>query len=164
MDRSNRESKSAFLLKILLLIAGVLSPVGAFPLTKSCVPLAADLFSLSLTCLLLLAILLYRRSHEEEWTAELPEGSPRLAKLLIVHKTITILSPICLIVSLFFSRRWHRGEINWQQTIAAPGYMLLIWSSMVRIFIETRRPGKPGSPNLLSGPMQPIESSHWGDR
>jgi hypothetical protein len=162
MDRSNRESKSAFLVKILLLIAGVLSPGGAFPPTKSGVPFVADLFCLSLTCLLLLAILLYRRSHEEEWTAELPEESPRL--FLIVHKTITMLSPICLIVSLFFSRRWHSGEINWQQTIAAPGYMLLIWSSMLRIFIENRRPGKPGSPNLLSGPMQPIESSHWGDR
>jgi hypothetical protein len=146
----------------LLLAAGMLSPLTVFPLTRSRIPLAADLFCLSLSCMLWMAVRVVRGRRGDRWSEPWHEDSSELKRWSRTRTWIYGLALSFLIVSLFLFRPWRPGQINWQMTISAPGYMLLVWGAIVSNYIVARRPARTPRMNPLHQPMAPIRSDHWG--
>ena len=144
------------------LIAGILSPLGAFPLTSSCVPLASFLFCMSFSCMMVSAILCSPAYRAASWTDPWPEGSRKYRRWTRVRQVIYALGAVTFLVSLCFSRRWHQGQINWQMTIAAPGYMFLVWGGAVSSYVQARTPSKRSAYKPYFDDLKPIQSEHWG--
>jgi hypothetical protein len=145
----------------LLLVAGMLSPLGVFPLTRSCIPLASYLFCFSFSCLVWMVIRLLRRRGVLS-SALWPENSPEIKRWKQLQKSLYLLGLIFFVVSLCFCRPWRPGQINWQGVFSAPGYMFLIWAGIVGSFIQTRNPASERRPNALAEATAPIRSDHWG--
>jgi hypothetical protein len=144
------------------LIAGVLSPLGVFPITSSCVPLASILFCVSLTCMILFAIFWSPSYRAGSWTDPWAAGSPRYKPWIRVQQFIYALSVATFLVSLCFFRRWHHGQINWQMTISSPGYMFLVWGGAISSYIRARTAPKQAANKAYFDDLQPIRSQHWG--
>ena len=144
------------------LIAGVLSPLGVFPITSSCVPLASSLFCVSITCMILFAILWSPAYRERSWTDPWPEGSLRYKRWIRVQQFIYALSVATFLVSLCFFRRWHNGQINWQMTISSPGYMFLVWGGAISSYIRARTPSKRTAYRAYFDDLQPIRLNTGG--
>jgi hypothetical protein len=146
----------------LALCMGILSPLSAFPITSSCIPLASYLFCTSLTCIVLLAIFWspsYRAaSLADQWSV----GSPKLKWWTELRQVIYALGAAIFVVSLCFFRRWHQGQINWQMTISAPGYMFLIWGGLISTYVQARAPSKQSTHGAHFNDLKPIRSEHWG--
>jgi hypothetical protein len=145
----------------LLLVAGMLSPLGVFPITRSCIPLASNLFCFAASCLVWMVIRLLRRRGILS-SALWPENSPEIKRWKQVRTSLYLFSMIFFVVSLSLSRPWRPGQINWQGVFSAPGYMFLIWAGIVGNFIQAKLPGPQRRPNGLGEVVAPIRSDHWG--
>jgi hypothetical protein len=81
----------------LLLIAGILSPLGVFPITRSCIPLASYVFCFASSCLVwMVARLLHRRGILS--SALWPENSPEIKRWTRVRSSLYLLGMIFFLV------------------------------------------------------------------
>jgi hypothetical protein len=109
------------------------------------IPLAIYVCGLSLTCAVLLPGF-WRRCFSPNCEPALwREGSKkpefwRSVTLALGLAGLALLSLALLSVSVLLFRPWHHGQMNWQATVAAPGFMLLLWSRVTADYRKSRLP------------------------
>jgi hypothetical protein len=145
----------------LLLIAGMLSPLGVFPITRSCIPIASYLFCFAFSCLVWMVVRLLRRRGMLS-SAIWPENSSEIKRWTHLRSSLYLCGAVFFVISLSLWRPWRPGQINWQEIFSAPGFMFFLWAGIVSDFIQAKRPGSQRRPNLLVDVTGPIRSDHWG--
>ena len=144
MSSSSPPKPSSFAARLTLLIlciAGLLSPLATLPVTSlSRVPLVVQLCGISLTCAVLLPGCWRRCFFPERAPTRWPQGSRKPGFWRMVSLGAGVSSLALMAASLIFTRPWHRGQINWQSIVAAPGYMLLLWSHLLGAYRKSRLP------------------------
>lgn len=136
---------------LLLCCIGLVSPGFVFPVTStSCLPLAVDSCCISLTCAIALPRVFWLCFWPQRDPKRWPQDSRARAYWILGHEVVAIVGGALFLTSLFLFRSWHRGMINWQMIISAPGVMFWLWAGMIKVYVAERDP-EP-SQSSLPGP------------
>jgi hypothetical protein len=150
--------------KLAACVAGILSPIAAFPVTTtSCVPIAVFLCCLSLTCAILLPFL-WKQSLGPQNPPELWERDSAVMRSWIrLSVWIRVAGMVALVVDLCFYRPYRGpGHLNLQMTLSPVAYMMLMWAAMLDEYIRRHKPKELAASHLAIKASQPVQSEHWG--
>jgi hypothetical protein len=145
--------------------AAVFSPLLVFPVRRSSLPWAVYLGCVALTAAVSLPFQWRKMFRPEQWGALWEADSPELKRWVRWRKVVAWATVAFVVASGFSIRTWQPHQINWQTIVSAPGYMLMMWSLMMGVYIDRRRPvRRVESPRawMMEG-MAPLRSERWGE-